>query len=138
MTILKQYATLAGGLLLLLVLAYAGLTMGWSKLVAGWYRHQDTKHVAQRDQARAERDVARTDAQHEATSADVAQSTRAANDRDVPAIRAVTQAAQERAHEAIPRSADPAVLPERVRLDAADAVARYRAAARRVRGAGAE
>lgn len=114
-------------------------------LFAGWQLYHSARHwwdgrqldkvTEQRDTAIAQRDVARVDAKQADLSAIAAQAARVANDARVPAVRTATAKAVERATREIETApVAPVVRPAEQLHDDAEAVARYRAAAGRVRG----
>jgi FtsZ-interacting cell division protein ZipA len=121
---------------LLIAIFLSGL-FGFAKFKAWYYHHQDVKHVAQRDQARAERDIARKDEAQVERSSTISASTVAAQDQHAGAQRAATTQSSEVIRERIRQV--PVVVPVPddpvVRAAANEAVARAQAAADRVRGA---
>jgi len=133
---LKFARVLFGTLALVVVL---GAWQGYHAVRHWWDGRQIDKVTAQRDTAIIERDVARTNAANSDTSADAAQAARASNDTRLPAVRKATADAVERATrdiEQTPAVAGTRPSPDQLHDDA-EAAARYRSAASRLRGTGA-
>lgn len=128
---------IGAGVLLLLLLA-AGGYVGWNKIHVAFLQHQDTKHVAQRDQARAETKVARKDEAQVTRASEIAATTTTAQDHHTAATRAATVRSTEAIHERIRQApVAPAAAPadDPVVRDAVDqALARAQAAADRLQG----
>jgi hypothetical protein len=108
----------------------------WPRITTWYYHRQDTKHVAQRDQARAEVKVARQDEAQVTRSAEISTATTTAQDAHASAQRAATTQDVEAIHERIRADPAPALPPDDrlVRLVVDQARARAQAAADRVRG----
>lgn len=137
---LKKFGVVGTAIIgcLLVVVLYLAFAVAY-QWVTGYFDGKNlVKVTEQRDTAIVERDVARTNTKHADISAIVTQAARVANDARVPAARAATAKAVERiTHviESAPAVPSDRLGPEQLQ-DAADAVARYRSAASRVRGTG--
>lgn len=121
------------------VVLYLLFAVGYQYVTGYFDRHKLDKVTDQRDTAIAERDVAKTNAANADTSADAAQAARATNDTRLPAVRKATAEAVQRATrdiEQTPALPGARLGPDQLHDDA-EAAARYRSAASRLRGTGA-